>query len=306
VPVALIDGALAWWSTDALSGDAFLQRNLNGTISLDSNRLDVFIGHETVTFVILFLLAIPGRAVAYRILADRYLGVTRSWRDALVAGIRRGPAQLWILVLIDVTVYVAIGGVVLIGFLISPIGPAAIPFLVLDACLAFAFVAWFEIATRLAVPSMVAENVRGIRAIRRSMHLVRGSWWLTLGTLLLGLLLWGIGTFVVDLVIGILANVAVPTTDVGPHAFVLTLLEQYVAVLLVAPFSCAIATVLAIDLRVRKEGLDLDLLTDRVEGATRPTGPRSVPAPRTAGPWSQPSGPTAPPAPPTPWPPPPA
>ncbi len=129
--------------------------------------------------------------------------------------------------------------------------------------------------------------------------------------MILALLLVGVTTAAANAIFTVVANVGVSSSDVGPHAGLATTLAEFVSVLVVTPFNCAVATVLTIDLRVRKEGLDVELLADAVSG--RPTGAYGLHARAARGvpsaPWPPQPGlapPTTPlPAPPTPWPPPP-
>jgi hypothetical protein len=225
------------------------------------------------------------------------------------------PSLLWIVVLIDGPVVLGWGALVLLGVALAHVS-AVLALVVLPLGLA-ALVAeiWWSIINRLAVPSLMMEGTRGMAALRRSWALVRGTWWSVFGTMLLAFVLVVIVTLVVNALLGVLVGAVVPSSHPGLHAFVLGMLEGFVTLLFLTPFTCAIATVLTVDMRVRKEGLDLELLTQGQLDAGGPGSFDFLPRPRAQwgpapapGTWPPPTppeqqwpGPTPPP--PGPWPP---
>ena len=56
------------------------------------------------------------------------------------------------------------------------------------------------------------ENVRGIKAIRRSIRLCRGMWWSVFGTLLLASLITGVFSIVVTIVSLVIVSVSHDST----------------------------------------------------------------------------------------------
>jgi len=129
---------------------------------------------------------------------------------------------------------------------------------------------------------------------------VRGAWWQTFGTVLLAVLLGGILTLVANALVAALAGVVVSSSQLGERAFIVTGFEQLVSIVAVVPFTCAISTVIAVDLRVRKEGLDLELLTGTTGGTAPELGflprPRAQLAPGATPPSWPPAAPPPPPA----------
>jgi hypothetical protein len=120
--------------------------------------------------------------------------------------------------------------------------------------------------------AIVVEGKNAVEGIRRSWGLVQGSFWRTLGGyLLLSLLLQivltipvGSATFAIQLTLGDpfdpLANYTLQQ--------ILTSLVTYGAQILVLPLQLTAFTLMYYDLRVRKEGYDLELRTGVVsEGA---------------------------------------
>lgn len=107
-------------------------------------------------------------------------------------------------------------------------------------------------------PVLFAENVGPIRAVGRSWNLTRGNWWRTLGILILvGILVSIIQTALTALFGGLAAVVPGLGNDLRA-AIVLTVSTGVNA--LVSPITPIAISLLYLDLRVRKEGLDLDQL----------------------------------------------
>ena len=120
----------------------------------------------------------------------------------------------------------------------------------------YLFVAW-----SVAVPALLGEQLGITAALGRSRALVRGRFWPCAGVLILAVLLALIVTLVILGVLSALLGSSGNDT--------VTFFEQGVASLiantLVLPFQVAVTTVLYIDLRVRKEGFDIQLLTHSLE-----------------------------------------
>jgi uncharacterized membrane protein len=110
----------------------------------------------------------------------------------------------------------------------------------------------------VAVPALMFEHVGGVKALGRSFDLVRGRWWATFGALLAAVILLG----VVLLVVGLIFNGIESGLKVSSTGLWLTLngISTVIGDLVVYPFIAAVIAVVYIDLRVRKEALDLDRL----------------------------------------------
>jgi hypothetical protein len=104
---------------------------------------------------------------------------------------------------------------------------------------------------------------------------VRGRWWPTFATLLVGYLLIGILGAIVSSVIMIVPSVlADGNTFVGAVGAVV---GGTVGSAITTPYSAAVITLLYFDLRVRKEGLDLQLIAEGAGVERDPDAP--LPAP---------------------------
>jgi hypothetical protein len=115
------------------------------------------------------------------------------------------------------------------------------------------------------------EHVRAGAAILRAIRLVRGTWWSVFGSGVLMGLLVGIGTGILS-VFFLVALVAV-----GGHSVagaVLTFVLRTIILVVLTPLTATLSVVLLIDMRVRKEDLDLVSLATAL-GTT--VGPNPLP-----------------------------
>jgi hypothetical protein len=210
-----------------------------------------------------FAIAALITAMAIRIVGNAYLGQPAGWRDAMSFGFRRIHSVLWIELLLGTAFFVIEIVYVVISAVASHLGPLA--FFV--GLAEFAGLVWFGVSTALAIPVAMLENVRGSKALVRSFKLVRGSWWSTLGTLLLAGLISAVTIFVCFIILFFLASLLRGGGVVTAIVSAVTALAIY---LLIFTFGAAVQVVIMIDLRVRKEGFDIQLLASQM--GTTPTG----------------------------------
>ena len=135
------------------------------------------------------------------------------------------------------------------------------------ACTAFLgapFALYLYIAWQLAPQSIVLEGTRPRAALGRSYRLTRGSWWRVIGLLIVV----GILTLFAAAVpggLGFLISGFTSSEDLlggGVGAVLLALVASLVDVVM-APIAAATMTLLFTDLRLRREGFDIDLLLQR-------------------------------------------
>jgi hypothetical protein len=218
-------------------------------------------------FVITVVSSTLAEAACLKAVSDTYLGTDTDWRGSLRFGFQRLGSLLWLTLIHGVLLLLAFAACIVPGI-------------------------WLYAAWSVAVPALLIEDERGFRALSRSFNLVRGRWWPTAGTLLLANLL----ATAVAFGFGILA---LPLVFAGDgNDFVVNLANGIlgaVASVLTIPFVAAVIAVIYFDLRVRKEGFDLQLMARRI-GA--PTGtvtpapmPWTTPAPGAGGGWAPPPPP---------------
>ena len=112
----------------------------------------------------------------------------------------------------------------------------------------------------LAPAALMLENTGVVEGIGRSWALTRGSFWRVLGILALAGLITGLVTgtlsFGLGMVFGII-SVGLPATQ--PFVSAVTVLLTSILSALVLPFTAAVTALTYIDLRMRTEGLDVEL-----------------------------------------------
>lgn len=121
---------------------------------------------------------------------------------------------------------------------------------------------WLYVSWSVASPVLLIDRVGPARALRRSFRLVRGRWWPTAGVLLVSLVMGGVIAGAFEALLAALAlssshpSVLLATSVVSLAAAVSTIITK--------PFQAAVVTVLYYDLRVRREGFDLELLAEQL------------------------------------------
>jgi hypothetical protein len=121
-----------------------------------------------------------------------------------------------------------------------------------------------------AAPALLLERLSVVAAMRRSWRLVTGSWWRAFGILLLGAIIAGAINGLVQLPFSLLGNLAGAlmgsdaqslgdVTSGMQIALVITNVGSVLASTVTAPFTAALTALLYIDLRIRREGLDVAL-----------------------------------------------
>jgi hypothetical protein len=209
------------------------------------------------------------------------------------AGRRLWPLIAWfaiLLALIVVALAVIIGVAVLIGMVGGAAVGLAILFGVLGALVLIAAGIWLGTKTAL-VPSIIVLERRGvISSIRRSWQLTNRSFWKTFGVLALISAILSTATQIITTPVSFIGGLATsflfPTgASEDSGSFIAVMLVTYGVTLVVSLVLGSIAAVVQssavavvyIDLRMRREGLDLDLM--RYIEARQARGPTDVPDP---------------------------
>lgn len=174
-------------------------------------------------------------AASFQALSTAYLGGEPDWKQTL--GFAFG--KLWPLLWLGFLHALCLG----IGFLL----------LIVPGVYLYG-------AFSVAVPVLLLENVRGTKALGRSRRLVEDRWWPVAAVLVLTAILSSIVSGAVTaLVVGASFS---PANQIVSD--VVGVIGGIAASLLTTPFAAAVSLVLYIDLRVRKEGFDLELLAQRI------------------------------------------
>jgi hypothetical protein len=215
------------------------------------------------------LTVVIGRLVlGHKITAGEAWRIARPRIPALI-----GATLLIPLILIGVW---AVYAVVLVILALAHAPGALIGVLaVLGAIAAIVLTIWFTIMFRMAGPAVVLEREGPARALARSWRLVRGSFWRVLGITLLSGLIVLVTAGILQIPFGVLAALAgggnslLPGTGGNVAGILISAVGGVVAGAVARPISAGVAVLLYVDLRMRREGLDLVLQT---AAGTEPTG----------------------------------
>jgi hypothetical protein len=129
---------------------------------------------------------------------------------------------------------------------------------------------WIWIGWVAVVPVMFVENTGLVSAMRRSWHLVQGRWWRTFLIVFLMVIL----VQIVQYALIAFVNLGQFLLSIFLSPFLVTAITEAVSILvsaLVAPILQIALVLIYFDLRVRREGLDLFQLAQRV-AAPQPAG----------------------------------
>lgn len=205
-------------------------------------QLNQYLGGLAIAAVLQGLAVLLATAACLRAIAQAYLGEETDWRSSLAYAWHLLPSLLLL------TLLYALG--LAAGFLL----------LILPGI-------WIYVAWAFATPALLVEGLRGRNALRRSFGLVSGRWWRTFGVLIVGFVLAAVVSTVVQAVfiIGIVVG-----EDNDALVLVLSAIAGIAGLAVSTPFQAAVLTVLYFDLRVRKEGFDLELLAAEIGATVQP------------------------------------
>lgn len=205
------------------------------TGDFDFGEFWTFFAGILVTTVAAYLASQLATAVSFKIVSGTYLGEDPDWKDSLRFALSRLRSLIWLSIVF--------------WFLL------ALAFL---AC--FFPGVYFYGAWTVAVPVLLLEDVRGRKALKRSRQLVTGRWWQVAVVVLLANILTSIvGGALSGVLIGVSGAAGSEVVDA-----VAEVLGSTAGAVVTTPFAAAVIMVVYFDLRVRKEGFDLELLARQV------------------------------------------
>ena len=191
----------------------------------------------------------------YRAVTDVALG-----RPATIGAVLRETlARYWpLLGLVGLGILLFIGWAIaeLIGFVL----------LVIPGLAVFCAAVYLGVRWSLVVAAMMAEDIGPIRGLGRSWNLVSGSWWRTFGILLIVGILQTIISYALFILFGLIAAVF----STGDFQAALVQVGSTLLSAVVSPITTIAVVLLYFDLRVRKEGLDLDQLAQQTSPGPAP------------------------------------
>lgn len=205
-----------------------------------------------VTAILSFLGSVLVQAASLTALAQSYQGAEPEWRTSLASGARRFLALMVATIILSLA-----SGVGLLFCLIPGI---------------FLFTMW-----TVTPAALVTEQLGPISALGRSFRLVRGRFWPVLGAVVLAYLLYVVVSQIIGTITGVVTVFGVANSD--QFSFLPAVLGNVLVSIVSAPFLAAMVTIIYFDLRVRKEGYDLELMArdlERLEGSRPPARPEDT------------------------------
>ncbi|MDQ3704134.1 MAG: DUF975 family protein [Chloroflexota bacterium] len=143
------------------------------------------------------------------------------------------------------------------------------------------FYAYIFVRLSVIIPALMVENLGPVQAVRRSWQLVQGYWWRTLALMLvlgiLGAVISAGPAYLVTALVTIFTGTFDPVLTTAITAIISVITEAFFI-----PLSLTCYTLYYFDLRVRKEGFDLETALDQ-----RYAAPGAAPGGYYAGPQGQ-------------------
>ncbi len=219
--------------------------------------MGAFLGGSLALSLISLIGTLFVQGAAIKLFAGAYQGVDQSWQESVRFGIDKS------LVILGTALMSAIGSGIGLLFCIVP-------------------GVWLWTSWYVAIPALLVEGTRPVKALGRSLQLVKQRFWPVLGV---GLLAWIISQVVVQLiglVVGLIAVVpaameAAETGVLNGGVFSASVLAGSVASIVTVPFLAAVAVAVYFDLRVRFEGFDLEMLSRQSDNLDIPRDPEPRP-----------------------------
>ncbi|PFG37628.1 hypothetical protein ATL41_2395 [Flavimobilis soli] len=172
----------------------------------------------------------------------------------------------WLLVLallvgLGATLIVAAGGAGIVGaFLVGANVSVGLGVLtgILVGLAALVGLAWFTVRTLLAAPALVLEKLGPIAALKRGWLLSRGAFWRLLGLYILTNLIIQVVTSVLAIPLSVALAFAMFSSSILVYSIVSGVMYTIVYTVTIA-FLASVISLLYIDVRMRREGLDVEL-----------------------------------------------
>ncbi|HEY8047431.1 MAG TPA: glycerophosphoryl diester phosphodiesterase membrane domain-containing protein [Streptosporangiaceae bacterium] len=247
-----------------------------------------------LTFIVQAILAGLLAPIIARGVGGQQLSAGDAWR----ATRPRLPSLLLATLLV---LLAGLGPLLVLGLLVAIAAVAGSPpvvygLLVLLGLVALVLTIWFSTMLSLVTPVVVLENQGPARALARSWRLVNRSFWRVFGITLLAGIIVAIAGGILQLPFSVLG--AVSGSGIG--GTIIIVIGTIAAGTVTRPITAGVTVLLYVDMRMRKEGLDLALRTASGTGQPGTGQPGGGPlGDDFATVWRPPSASPAPGAPPT-------
>jgi hypothetical protein len=210
-----------------------------------------FVVYLGVVLVLQYLVVYPlSLAATTSAVGARYLDQPASVGSSYRAALRRWRSIIAMVLLLALVVVAGAGMALLLTFITGSL--AVLLLLGMVAILAYIVV---QIRATVAPQAIVLEKLGGLDGIRRSWRLSTGAGWRILGIVLLLGLIQGIAGQVIVLPLDAAIAAANPATQL-----LISQIGSAVTGVFIAPITLVTLTLLYYDLRIRREGFDIEML----------------------------------------------
>ncbi|XAS66208.1 hypothetical protein V3C33_11920 [Micrococcaceae bacterium Sec5.7] len=279
----------------AMLGAALLAQSLSAIVTaavtafttVSAGSIEAWIAGRENSDLAALGFGVAGGALVFAILT---LIISAVLQGAMVVPVARsilnrqtGFRQMWALARSRAGALIRLAGILFLGgllaatlfvvtaaALITALGGISAIILLPLALGLFVVMIWVYVKLMVAPAVIVVEEIGALDGIRRSWHLTRGNWWRILGiTLVVGIMVGVIAQIVmipISLLSGFLSTVVSPhggASQAATAAVAVGIVSAIVAALIGAvgyAFQTSVMALLYMDLRMRKDGLDIVLL----------------------------------------------
>ncbi len=248
---ALVTSSVKPTVADTLSKWSEAQKAAPETTATFPKFTSAQIGATSVALVLSFLSIYLLQAALTSFIGQLILDGKVDRKVALRIAARRGPVLLLSSILFGLFCGLIVGVSTLSLIVLKGFG-------IVVVLAALVVVLWLALRVSVANPPIVLETSGPIQALRRSFRLTKGNAWRALGVLVVG----GVITGLVGGSISGAINAALSGLGGGNAAFefLWAAIAGTLSTAITAPLSAALTVLFYFDLRVRKEGFDLERL----------------------------------------------
>ena len=219
----------------------------------------------SVGYVVLFLASYVASTILTGLLTvsvsrsviGTVVGVGEAWQTVRPQLWRLLLLTLLVIVIVFAPLVVLVVGVVALAAADAVGASVALGLLGLVAYVCFAV--WVMTRTTLAPAALVLERQKVVAGLKRGWALSRGSFWRIFGIVLLTNIIVGFVAGLVSFPASLVAMLVSPTDLFSPASLAIQGVATIIASVVTTPFYAAVVALLYIDLRIRREGLDVTL-----------------------------------------------
>ncbi|MCR6491700.1 hypothetical protein [Cellulomonas sp. P24] len=128
-------------------------------------------------------------------------------------------------------------------------------------------ITWVSVRTLLVPASLVLEGTRFRQGIVRGWKLTYGSFWRLFGIYLLTVLMLGVLTSILQVPASILASFLMTMPNMSTVSLIVTAVSMAITETVTVAYLSSVVALLYVDLRIRREGLDVELARAAGEAA---------------------------------------